>query len=36
MLQATVGVQPFLLWGSRGPTVGVGARGLWGLAQETI
>ena len=34
MLQATVGVQPFLLWGSRGPTVGVGARGLWGLAQE--
>ena len=36
MLQATVGVQPFLLWGSQGPTVGVGARGLWGLVQEAI
>ena len=36
MLQATVGVQPFLLWGPRVPTVGVGARGLWGSAQETI
>ena len=36
MLQATVGVQPVLPWGSRDPTVGVGARGLWGLAQETI
>ena len=36
MLQATVGVQPFLLWGSRGPTVGVGARGLWGLVREAI
>ena len=36
MLQATVGVQPFLLWGSQGSTVGVGARGLWGLAQVAI
>ena len=36
MLQATVGVQPFLLWGSQGSTVGVGARGLWGLVQEAI
>ena len=36
MLQATVGVQPFLLWGSCRPTVGVQPVLPWGPRDPTV